>query len=1689
MSHSLASGLKKSCANLALAFLLFNIATPALAANLSVDVNTDNNGAGCELREAVNSVNAAANSGGCLNSGDPYGIGDLINVTPVGNTITLTQGEIAITNPVIITGAVPEPGNDPAVTIDAAGASRIFNHNTTDENGLVEVRHLILNNGSSTNGGLIFVQPAVTGRRSLNLEDVKLRNSEATGDGGAIYMGENSNLDILNSEFSDNQAAANGGAIYLEEQSSLDISNDETYGAGFDQNYANDRGGAIFINGTSQILDINDSTFTGNNTELTGGAIQVYGPSNMTIDDSTFTGNYAVNLEGGHGGAIAAEQTNIDIDDTNFGGPGESDGNYTDGTGGAIYMGGGVLDLDNVNFEGNHSLLAGGAILMSAFNGAGLVRLIQDGGTYLNNYSGDPDFIIEGGSGGAIHMSGLEGAILNMANVIFDSNITYDYNEGGGAIYLRTDELYEPAEPVVTLDNVTFNNNYSEGSGGAMIVFGPTMNIINSTFNGNTSYFAGAIYALLNDLEINNSNFTANEAFGGVGAMSLTPFLSEGLDVIIHNTIFDGNIAGSFAGAIYCYSAESFCNLDITADSTSVGQFINNIAGEEGAAVMTTPVIIDEGCIECPPSDPVFPVPGVLNITNILFDNNSTINPITEDVEPGIGAAVLTGNVLNILGSIFTDNNGISIVEGNDDMNVSNTLFSTNEGAGVSSLPLMDGLVEVVIDTVIFAGNNGGGFRLQSGLFEEEEDMVEYSVNIENSQFSETTGSAVAVLDLGGTFFGSTNQINISDSNFLESIPVPFSFIGSSPVTVWGPSLNLINSTVANNISGGVSIRSFATTESTITNSTISNNTNDTGISLVANQGGGVKNTGGILNIINSTIANNIANSIAGPDTETNRGLGGGIYVDGGGDIFLTNTIISDNEAEVAGQDCYISTVGAGGTITSNGINLISDTTDCEATFDEDDILEVSALLEALADNGGTTLTRLLGALSPALDAGDDALAPADDQRGILRPQGLASDIGAVEMSEGGDPAPVIAQVTPVPTPSNDTTPTYTFSSTEAGDITYGGDCSSATTAALVGNNTITFNALAVGVHNNCTILVTDADDNDSNLLAVNTFEITAGDPAPVIAEVTPVPTPSTNTTPSYTFSSTESGSITYGGACSSGTTSASAGNNAITFNTLAPGTYTNCTITVKDASEQNSNLLAVSSFTIENPPTPPSGGGGGGGGAGGSFGQPASGGTPSNPPADPDPTLPETPSTPDPTQPEQPVTPEIPVQPEQPSQPDQPQPNTPDLTQPTPPDESTPLEPEIIFVTEETPVESSSEGAGIYGRDSNKTERQLSLTCNYSDFSSQYNITINQNSDADGDGLSDQLECLAQTNPTAADTDGDGLTDAYEELTLGSNPRQSDGQPGSDFLIITTPEENMLTGDESPMVKGINTLKGDVDIYIFDRADFDDIAKQLQDELNADQNLNDQQRSDLYAQRFTEYVQTILSKFIAKTLDPENPAEAKFINRIQLLGETPTASNSVFLLDSDKTLVDNVYLAMAHNVDNLYSRETEFEVDSTLKVLNPNVDTLGNKPISSEALLGELKIEIDAGNFRPVLAGNIKEPSKVVANWQSDIISSALIADSLDEDFRLSAPSDLEPGEHTVYVTAYRRSDGAQSETLKIPFTISADGTISYGQNNNYLWLYIGLGVIALGGIIFAISRKSSKPTPPPTSTPTTSF
>ena len=93
--------------------------------------------------------------------------------------------------------------------------------------------------------------------------------------------------------------------------------------------------------------------------------------------------------------------------------------------------------------------------------------------------------------------------------------------------------------------------------------------------------------------------------------------------------------------------------------------------------------------------------------------------------------------------------------------------------------------------------------------------------------------------------------------------------------------------------------------------------------------------------------------------------------------------------------------------------------------------------------------------------------------------------------------APTLSNPSSIGT-TNDNTPDLSFTSDEAGDITLSGGCSSSTTTATVGVNTITFNTLIDGTYS-CTITVTDVNNNASEALTipqfiVNTVVLTALD-------------------------------------------------------------------------------------------------------------------------------------------------------------------------------------------------------------------------------------------------------------------------------------------------------------------------------------------------------------------------------------------------------------------------------------------------------------------------------------------------------------------------------------------------------------------------------------------------------------------
>ncbi len=89
---------------------------------------------------------------------------------------------------------------------------------------------------------------------------------------------------------------------------------------------------------------------------------------------------------------------------------------------------------------------------------------------------------------------------------------------------------------------------------------------------------------------------------------------------------------------------------------------------------------------------------------------------------------------------------------------------------------------------------------------------------------------------------------------------------------------------------------------------------------------------------------------------------------------------------------------------------------------------------------------------------------------------------------------PVLSEITGVGR-TIDLTPTYTFNSTEAGQITWmGGSCTAETTLAIAGENVIELSALTAGEYDNCEFTVTDNSANQSGPLILSNFTVITPD-------------------------------------------------------------------------------------------------------------------------------------------------------------------------------------------------------------------------------------------------------------------------------------------------------------------------------------------------------------------------------------------------------------------------------------------------------------------------------------------------------------------------------------------------------------------------------------------------------------------
>ncbi len=319
--------------------------------------------------------------------------------------------------------------------------------------------------------------------------------------------------------------------------------------------------------------------------------------------------------------------------------------------------------------------------------------------------------------------------------------------------------------------------------------------------------------------------------------------------------------------------------------------------------------------------------------------------------------------------------------------------FSVNEGGGIEDL----GTAASSINSSTISGNisngAGAGIRHASGQT--------LTIN-----YSTITGNGVANTssNFGGGVASQSAVLNINYSTFSSN---KAHFAGGIYIANLGTAatLNLTSSLITGNtaVSDGGGMFVFGAT-ATILNSTLANNLADAGT------GGGlsIQNSGSgtaAVTAINSTLAYNRSGS-----------NGGGLTVISGG-LTLKNTLIASN---IAPTNTDIQA-----TFTSSGYNLVQTRGTSTGYVASDLANGTNPNMGLLAFNNGPTNTIMLNSGSPAINVIPAASCGGivKDQRDYKRPANNC-DIGAVEVNG------IVPTVTVTPSPTGSATPTRTSTST-----------------------------------------------------------------------------------------------------------------------------------------------------------------------------------------------------------------------------------------------------------------------------------------------------------------------------------------------------------------------------------------------------------------------------------------------------------------------------------------------------------------------------------------------------------------------------------------------------------------------------------------------------------------------------------
>ena len=394
-----------------------------------------------------------------------------------------------------------------------------------------------------------------------------------------------------------------------------------------------------------------------------------------------------------------------------------------------------------------------------------------------------------------------------------------------------------------------------------------------------------------------------------------------------------------------------------------------------------------------------------LSLNQITISGNSTIGGGSNGGGISVGFAnfSLTDSIVSGNSTTGNDSGGGGIYARGGSLSLSNSTISENSTTGDSSRGggIYAGGGSLLLSNSFVSGNSttgqsghGGGV----GTFSGDVSLINSTLSDNHASGYLSQGGGIAAGENSVYFAGvytatDFNRIHLTNSTVSGNSTAGGFGRGGGGIRIGYGYLSLTNSLISGNSTSGVrgfggGISSFGSTVS-ISNSTVSGN--------ISTDGGGIHTDGTEITLTNSTVTGNTGSEYTGgilnfSFTTSNFPKS----------VTLLNSVVAGNVDSGSSPDFFTPADEVDDLTIEN--SLIGDTTgsNITSTTGSGNILNQPALLGALADNGGSTQTHALLPGSPAINAGDNALAAGltTDQRGsgFVRIEAGTVDIGSFEL-------------------------------------------------------------------------------------------------------------------------------------------------------------------------------------------------------------------------------------------------------------------------------------------------------------------------------------------------------------------------------------------------------------------------------------------------------------------------------------------------------------------------------------------------------------------------------------------------------------------------------------------------------------------------------------------------------------------